>query len=536
LNPALSPEGGRVAFTWDGENQDNFDIYIKTVGSTAPLRLTRDSAGDVAPAWSPDGRMIAFLRLNPADRQEVFVIPSLGGAERKVGETLCKVLFQQPSIAWSADGRWLIVSHRPVDETRESLFLVSIQTGEKRRLTTPPAGARDYRPSLSPDGRRLVFVRMNATVAGSLHLMNVSRDLRPAGEPLPLTRGDRWLTSPVWARDGRRIAYVTGERHRARHEVRLISVSNPRTSDSIRLEPDLTELTLGLHLIYVRETQDSNIWRTEIRSPGRPPANPQRFISSTRYDYQPRYSPDGKKIAFLSTRSGSQEIWITGADGGNASQLSAFGGPLVGGLAWSPDGARLVCHVRLEGRASLFSVPVSGGAPRRLTTGTDDSTPSYSRDGRWIYFARRSERLEIWRMPAEGGHATPLLRSNGGGMPLESSDGKSLYYCHERAEEGIWKAPAQGGEGQRVTGPAAGPVCGLALGTDGIYYSPANSHSIHFVSFSTGSSRPVASSDRPIGHGLGISVSPDQRFLLFYRLDQSGSDLYMIENFVVPEL
>jgi hypothetical protein len=139
-------------------------------------------------------------------------------------------------------------------------------------------------------------------------------------------------------------------------------------------------------------------------------------------------------------------------------------------------------------------------------------------------------------MPAEGGHATPLLRSNAGGMPLESSDGKSLYYCHERAEEGIWQAPAQGGEGQRVTGPAAGPVCGLALGTDGIYYSPANSHSIHFVSFSTGRSRPVASSDRPIGHGLGISVSPDQRFLLFYRLDQSGSDLHMIENFVVPEL
>ena len=168
LNPALSPEGGRVAFTWDGENQDNFDIYVKTVGSSAPRRLTRDSASDVAPAWSPDGRMIAFLRLKPADRHEIFVIPSLGGAERKVGETLCEILFQQPSIAWSPDGRWLVVSHRQVDEAREGLFLVSIQTGEKRRLTTPPAAGRgDYRPSFSPDGRRLVFVRMIASVSWS---------------------------------------------------------------------------------------------------------------------------------------------------------------------------------------------------------------------------------------------------------------------------------------------------------------------------------------------------------------------------------
>jgi Tol biopolymer transport system component len=191
--------------------------------------------------------------------------------------------------------------------------------------------------------------------------------------------------------------------------------------------------------------------------------------------------------------------------------------------------------VRLEGRASLFSVPVSGGAPRRLTTDTDDVTPSYSHDGRWIYFSRRSERLEIWRMPAAGGQATALIRSDGGVMPLESSDGKSLYYCHDPPEKGIWKVPLQGGEGQPVTGPAAGPVCGFALGTQGIYYSPANSHSIHFVSFSNGRTRPVVTSDRPIGHGLGISVSPDERFLLFYRLDYSGSDLYIIENFVVRE-
>jgi Tol biopolymer transport system component len=227
---------------------------------------------------------------------------------------------------------------------------------------------------------------------------------------------------------------------------------------------------------------------------------------------------------------------VADADGGNVALLTAFGGPFIGGLAWSPDGARLVCHVRIEGRSSLFTVPSSGGPLVRLTRDSDDATPSYSHDGRWIYFSKRSGRVEIWRMPAEGGPATPLLRSNGGLMPLETSDGKTVYYCHEFPDKGIWKVAVEGGEAEPVTGPAAGPICGFALGAEGIYYAPANSHSIHFVNFSTGRSRPVAVSDRPIGVGFGIGVSPDERFLLFVRRDQDGSDLYIIENFVAPDL
>jgi hypothetical protein len=150
------------------------------------------------------------------------------------------------------------------------------------------------------------------------------------------------------------------------------------------------------------------------------------------------------------------------------------------------------------------------------------------------YFSRLSGGSEIVRMPAEGGSTMTVVRSNGGKMSLESTDGKTLYYCHDIPEKGIWKTPVQGGEGQQVTGPAAGPVCGFSVSQHGIYYAPAKSNSIHFVNFSDGRSRVVTTSDRPIGLGFGISVSPDERFLLFYRLDQSGSDLYMIENFAVP--
>ena len=90
--PSLSPDGSQVAFVWNGPRQDNFDIYVKLVATGEPLRLTTSPQYDDSPAWSPDGRTIAFLRVTEisdagartAVQGEVFVIPALGGAERRI--------------------------------------------------------------------------------------------------------------------------------------------------------------------------------------------------------------------------------------------------------------------------------------------------------------------------------------------------------------------------------------------------------------------------------------------------------------------
>jgi serine/threonine protein kinase len=84
--PSFSPDGNSVAFSWNGEKQDNYDIYVKLIGPGTPLRLTAHPAMDCSPAWSPDGRWIAFLRILPADVTAVLLIPALSGPERKIGE------------------------------------------------------------------------------------------------------------------------------------------------------------------------------------------------------------------------------------------------------------------------------------------------------------------------------------------------------------------------------------------------------------------------------------------------------------------
>src|SRR5262245_29021166 len=83
-NPALSPDGNFVAFTWNGQNQDNFDIYVLPIKSGRPQRLTIDPAEDISPAWSPDRRTISFLRRVSLGRSEVILIPAVDGSERRL--------------------------------------------------------------------------------------------------------------------------------------------------------------------------------------------------------------------------------------------------------------------------------------------------------------------------------------------------------------------------------------------------------------------------------------------------------------------
>ena len=160
--PTFSPDGDRIAFVWGGETPNNFDVYVKLIGPGPPLRLTTDPAWDHSPAWSPDGRHIAFLRGHPPSREKmgVFLIPALGGQERKLAETrVAGTLFQGTCLNWSPDGRWLAVCDEEDDSPFPlSVFLLSVDTGERRRLTSPTEG-EDVSPAFSPDGRTLAFAR-----------------------------------------------------------------------------------------------------------------------------------------------------------------------------------------------------------------------------------------------------------------------------------------------------------------------------------------------------------------------------------------
>ena len=185
-SPSFSPEGDRVAFSWDGPKQDNLDIYVKLIGADEPVRLTKDPARDEFPAWSPDGRWIAFLRRWPGEKNGVFLIPAVGGTERKLMEVVkAGVVFNaERRIAWHPSGQWLVIAYRNSAQEPMALFLISVETGEKRKLTSPPGNVPgDAYPAVSPDGRAVVFSRWISLQGADLYLLELSEDLRTIGEP-----------------------------------------------------------------------------------------------------------------------------------------------------------------------------------------------------------------------------------------------------------------------------------------------------------------------------------------------------------------
>ncbi len=144
-NPALSPDGQRLAFAWDGESGDNFDIYVRSIGPAGevpltterPLRLTTDPATDVSPTWSPDGRYLAFARVS-AGNSAVYVMPSMGGQERKLTERY-SIWSEGKSLDWSPDGKSLVVTAKNSPGGPYSLYSISLETGDDEKLTSPPA-------------------------------------------------------------------------------------------------------------------------------------------------------------------------------------------------------------------------------------------------------------------------------------------------------------------------------------------------------------------------------------------------------------
>jgi Tol biopolymer transport system component len=177
----------------------------------------------------------------------------------------------------------------------------------------------------------------------------------------------------------------------------------PFAGEGIILSPAISPR--GQRLAYVTQFWDINIWRIAIPGPDGEVSPPTKLIASTQTQEVPQFSPDGKKIAFVSHASGSGEIWVCDRDGTHPAQLTKLGGSKPGFLRWSPDSQSIIYARNSEGQSEIYSLGAQGGKPSQLTRSPENEVnPSWSRDGRWIYFGSdKSGETQVWKMPAQGG-------------------------------------------------------------------------------------------------------------------------------------
>jgi len=537
--PSFSPDGREVAFGWRGPKQGNYDVYVKRIGAGEPQKLIQGpkvgSAPAWSPVWSPDGQSIAFVRWRPgATKAQVLVAPARGGAERLLCEGPVIGDEPIPALFWTPDSKRLITScDHPPDPP--GLCYCPGGEDERGRPTAAPSTSPGYHsPVISPDGKKLAFIR-----SSNVFLTDLNRDYAPRGQARQLTHEPCCVTNPMWTGDSREILYVKD----AEYLPTLVRIP----ADGSGLPKPLTSVgLLGRHLaisrqgdklVYVSGATDSDIWRVELpaRGGGSGRVLPAvRFISSSREETAPQISPDGTRVAFNSSRSGHMEIWVAEADGSDPFQLTSFGGAPAWVPRWSPDGKEILFYTSVNGVSDLYAIGATGGQPRRLTNGTEKGIfASWSHDGKWIYFASgRSGAHQCWKVPSGGGDAVQLTTGGCFGG-FESPDGRFFYYF---ARGEVWgdvrRVPVTGGAEQAVTETIRGSL-NIAVNAEGVYTlswaEPLPGFLLRLYRFATGKTEVLGRINSTLGTGL--TVSPDGRWLLFTDVETLRGDLMLVENF-----
>lgn len=535
--PAFSPDGNQVAYAWMGEQTTDQGIYVKLIGPGTVLRLTAPVKGAYSyPAWSPDGRYLAFYRSAPG-HSGYYVVSALGGPERLIlgiEAGFCG------GLDWSPDGRELLMAHSGQGFRGGPLATIDVETGEVQRLPSQPGQSWDASPSFSPDGKKLAFVRWVAAESADIYVMSW-----PAGRARRLTSDGMRIPGISWLPNSSEIVFSSPRAGGERLWRLSIDGGMPRaitSGDQYVSRPSVARQ--GHRLAYVADAGNNNIWRIPLAGAVPVAAGAAtRLVYSTRYQEAPQYSPDGAKIAYASDRSGSNEIWVSDAEGRTAVQLTHFGGPATGSARWSPDGRWLAFDTRVHSNPDIYVIRADGGAPKRVTTNeAEDVVPSWSHDGRWIYFAsNRSGSFQIWKVQAATGDtsSTPAVQVTyqGGFDPFESADGKYIYFNRSRDQPALWRLRSSDAREEPVI-DSLQDWGWWAIAPQGVFFvravGPRKDTGLHLMFFDLAAkqTREVTPLSTAVTWGNSLlGLSPDGRFIAYTQIDQDGSDIMLLENF-----
>jgi Tol biopolymer transport system component/DNA-binding winged helix-turn-helix (wHTH) protein len=445
-NPVFSSDGNYVAFYRDGAQPGTSGIYVKQIGADRLMQVTHH-ASDCCPVWSPDNRFIAFSRRSETKEVEIYIAPSgidpktNGIAERRLDTGTVKPRSGEMDWAhldWSPDGNTIAF------DGGAGIFLLSLKDSSLRRLTEVTPTSEDWGPSFSADGKRLLFVRSGeAGVPEEIRIASIS-----GGETTLVTSElGKIHGPPQWSSDGHSVIFSAVRNGQpALWRVSADKRDNPVQINDSGWHPSVARK--GYLLAYQRLVHGLNIWEMDL---SRPDPRDHILISATSQTDQgpgPQFSPDGTKIAYMSDRSGTLEIWVADRDGSNAYQLTAVGS--AGTPRWSPDGRSIAFDARGKKAGVIYTVGLDGAPPRQITEDADKMEsvcPSWSHDGQWIYFSSsRTGPYQVWKELASGGAAIQVTKQ-GGHAAFESPDGKYLYYAKTYyANPAIWRVPVNGGD------------------------------------------------------------------------------------------
>jgi Tol biopolymer transport system component len=448
------------------------------------------------------------------------------------------------TLTWSPGAKALAFPYREGPDAPVAIFQLAAGTGEKpRRLTTPPPNhSGDVSPAFSPDGRWLAFLREKSVRwANDVYLMPAT-----GGEPRPLTNDNLFIHGLAWTPDSRQVVF-SSNREGGLYRLWRIATTGGQPEELSRFGEEARHVAIaaqGDRLAYVRALDRAQLRR--IQRPAAPAERPvaKDFAPSAHRDLNPRYSLDGRRVTFVSDRTGNPEVFVCDSAGlTRPAKVTSFDPYATGTPRLSDDGQEVVFDSRKSGRSAIWAVGVDDNSqPRQLTKGQEDLTPSWSHNKQWVYFTRkRNETFQIWKVSVRDGQEVPLATKRGGVTPFESTDGWVYYYAPKPAAA-FYKVPVEGGEESRVfevPQRAAdyfdwGSYFGWTLTGHGIFFlgiDAASGPTLEFFDFASRQTTLIAQLDKnPSKRFFGVVVSPDDKWIL-YSEESLFREIMLVENF-----
>ena len=380
--PSLSPDGKSIVYS--SEASGNVDLYLQRVEGRNTTNLTADSpADDTQPAFSPDGNRIAFQ--SERGGGGIFVMGATGEAVRRLSD-----VGYNPS--WSPDGRFIVCAQETIEQPNSrysnasALWVIDVQTGQRRQITAGDA----VQPSWSPHGHRIAYWAADAAGQRDLWTMPAA-----GGAAVALTN-DRFVDwSPIWTPDGRYVIFSSdrgGSMNLWRvpvDEATGLARGDPEPVTTPSSNSALMAISAdGRRLAYVEQSWTQNLTRVAFPFGGQLENPPAPVTQGSRFFTEPQVSPDGQWLATYSLET-TNNLYVVRTNGTGLRQITDDGFKNIA-PRWSPDGKQIAFYSNRSGPYQVWLIHPDGSALRQLTFGTATETyyyPVWSPDGRHLVYS-----------------------------------------------------------------------------------------------------------------------------------------------------
>ena len=511
-HPALSPDGRLIAYAGGEGFGTQRDIFLRGVADGTPIRLTDTPQDEMAPAWSPDGQRIAFVRSVPNAPCEILVAPVPQGEPRVVGR--CSIE-SATRLAWTRGGE-LLLADRPTRNAVRRIRALSLDTGRIRDVTSPPSNSLgDSDPVVTHRGDRLAYRRFFSYGVGDLYAAEVSG----AGQR-PLTREGWKAAGYAFTADDRTLVFSSNRNG----DSGLWSVDFERPVKPARLSLGLLtfgRLSSDRNGLLVAEASDfgSNLFAWRVGASSAPVA----LTNGNTSDWDPDLSSTGR-LTFISNQNGGSEIWIKRGEGPPA-RLTDLKASSVLSPRWSPDGRTIAFIAARDLHTDVYLINADGSGLRKITSdGATRDELAWGSNGDLFIPTLSSAGWQVERIDARGRAA--VVPNSAGVLTIKSAGARGLFAV-KQDDDRLWRLEPTGAV---LTTPLihVSHDTAWAPAADGVYHltgAPGGETVLRLTTWS-GASRDVQSLGM-FGQQHSLAVSP-ARDIVTARVVRDEADLRAI--------